>query len=88
MKLREKNIMKQKHGWIYREPAVGVTPARMKVSLNLIAEPGKEARKEEKVFDDNNAGAQEAANYISSVVGDSWKIEDCAFLGYRIFTEF
>lgn len=70
--------MRTYHGWIYREPASGVTPARIRVKLNQL---------ETQVFNDNHIGAEKAAEYISRTIGYSWKLEDMQFLGYRIITE-
>lgn len=64
-----------KRGWIYREESIGVTPARIKVDLDS---------RPRKTFDDNTVGASEAAAYITSQLGDDWKLEDMQFLGYRI----
>ena len=76
-------VMKLRRGWIYREEAVGVTPARIKVSL--FNDNGTE---QVKVFDDNAQGAKSAAVFISKELGrDDWLLEECGFLGYRIFTE-
>jgi hypothetical protein len=70
--------MRIHHGWIYRDKGQGITPDRIRVTI-----PDKGT----KVFDDTAAGAQGAADYISSVIGNTWKLEECGFLGYRIFTE-
>lgn len=79
--------MRVRHGWIYREPGNNATPPRLRVKLRVHGEPGKDSKEVVKVFHDNSIGAQEAADYISSVIGDSWKLEDLAFLGCRIITE-
>jgi hypothetical protein len=70
--------MKRNHGWIYREPAVGNTPARIRVQFK---------NGDTKVFDDNSIGAAEATSHITTILGDEWKLEDLAFLGYRIVTQ-
>lgn len=71
---------KVNRGWIYREPATNAaTPARIRVQI------GKDLNQSvTKVFNDSPVGAQEAANFITSQIGDSWHLEDLAFLGYRI----
>lgn len=74
--------MRVRHGWITREEGVGATPPRIHVTLRQ-----GDGHNTLKVFDDSPSGAQEAADYVSGQIGDNWKLEDCAFLGYRIFTE-
>lgn len=72
--------MRIRHGWIYREPSHGATPARLIVKLTY-------GENTTQVFDDSNVGATAASEFISSKLGESWKLEDLAFLGYRIISE-
>lgn len=76
--------MRQFSGWIYREPGMGETPARLRVTVHLNK---RKESKESKVFDDSPKGSVEAAEYITHTFGDSWKLEECGFLGYRIVVE-
>jgi hypothetical protein len=66
-------------GWMYREDG---TPPYIRVKLN---ESEVVAGDSEIVFADNQLGAQQAADAVTSRLGrDDWTLQDMQFLGYRI----
>lgn len=61
-------------GWMFRTEGI---PRYIKVSI--------EGSELDRTFTDNEAGAKEAADWVTQSVGrDDWKLEDMAFLGFRI----
>lgn len=69
--------MRVQCGWMYREKGSGVTPDRIRVEVTGNV----------RVFDDNQRGAQDAADFVTSRIGNDWKLEEMGFLGYRIIVD-